>query len=267
MKNLKEIHCFGTSFTQGGGFEFDAKIKTEKLLKHYKEKPLTQSNYSWPGQLQKIIGNNINIINHAKNGYGNERMYRCAYNVITKSETLDDKLFIFEFSGLQRKEVWSNTYNTHLITNYRFEDDESVTIMGIADTYWYENQLAIENKLKPIIQPYLDETLNFEIEDSLVIMHMNFFIDYLIENDVNFKIVQQPYGYINYEKLLPYMIQFPSKKPADIIGFAMESNLTIIDETNGDIQDGHGGFRWAKIVANTVADNLRLNINKINSII
>jgi hypothetical protein len=267
MKNIKEIHCFGTSFTQGGGFEFDSDMKRDKLLKHYTETPLTQFNYSWPGQLKKIIDNNIDIINHAKNGYGNERMYRLAYDIISKSKTLDDKLFIFEFSGLQRKEIWSNTYNTHIIANYRFENDESVTIMGIADTYWYENQMVVENKLKPIIQPYLSETLNMEVEDSLVIMHINFFIDYLIENKVNFKIVQRPHGYKNYKKILPYIIPFPPKGDANIIGFAMNHNLTITDETAGDIQDGHGGFKWAKFVANRVADNLGLNPNKSNSFI
>lgn len=267
MENLKEIHCFGTSFTQGGGFEFDSDVKRDKLLKHYTETPLTQFNYSWPGQLNKIVGNSIKVFNHAKSGYGNERMYRLAYDIISKSKTLDDKLFIFEFSGLQRKEIWSNTYNTHIIINYRFEDDESISIMGIADTYWYDNQMVVEDKLKPIIQPYLEETLKFEVEDSLVIMHINFFIDYLIENGVKFKIVQQPHGYKNYQKLLPYMVQFPTKNPADILGFAMSHNLTIKDETSGDIEDGHGGFRWAKNVATKIANELNLDINKIKSVI
>ena len=267
MSDIKEIYCFGTSFTQGGGFEFDSKIKREKLLKHYTETPLTQFNYSWPGQLQKIIGDDIKIINLAKNGYGNERMYRLAYDVITKSKTLDDKLFIFEFSGLQRKELWSNTYNTHIITNYRFNNDETMTIMGITETYWKEPAMEIEDRLKPIVEPYLQETLNFEVEETLINMHMNFFIDYLFQNNINFRIIQQPYGYNDYEKLIPYLFKFPSKGDANIIGFAMEHNLTITDETGGDIQDGHGGFQWAKIVANIVAEELNLSNHKINSLI
>jgi antitoxin component YwqK of YwqJK toxin-antitoxin module len=36
---IKEIHCFGTSFTHGGGFEFHSNLKRENLLKYYKEAP------------------------------------------------------------------------------------------------------------------------------------------------------------------------------------------------------------------------------------
>ena len=89
----------------------------------------------------------------------------------------------------------------------------------------------------------------------------------MFENNINFKIIQHPYGYLNYQKIEPYIIPFPPKDDANIIGFAMEHKLTITDETGGDIQDGHGGFHWAKIVANRVADELGLSLNKINSII
>lgn len=266
-KKIKEIYCFGTSFTQGGGFEFDVDIKKEKLLKHYSEKPLTQFNYSWPGQLQKIVGNKIKITNLGKNGFGNERMYRLAYDIFKKSKNLDDKLFIFEFSGLQRKEFWSNTYNTHVITNYKFEEDESMTILGIADTYWYKQQQIVEDKLKPLIEPMLHETLKFEVEEELINMHMNFFIDYMLYNNINFKIVQHPYGYDTPINLIPYSFTFPPKNDANIIDFAMSHNMTITDETNGDIQDGHGGFRWAKIVANIIATELNMVYNTNKSFI
>jgi len=34
---IKEIHCFGTSFTHGGGFEFHSDLKRENLLKFKKQ--------------------------------------------------------------------------------------------------------------------------------------------------------------------------------------------------------------------------------------
>jgi hypothetical protein len=36
---IKEIHCFGTSHTEGGGFEFMHKIRNIELKKFYKEEP------------------------------------------------------------------------------------------------------------------------------------------------------------------------------------------------------------------------------------
>ena len=61
---IKEIHCFGTSHTAGGGFEFFNKENASKLKKTYTERPFTQFNYSYPGQLQKLIGNGVKIFNH-----------------------------------------------------------------------------------------------------------------------------------------------------------------------------------------------------------
>ena len=36
---IREIHCFGTSFTAGGGFEFESQFKQKKLLENYSEEP------------------------------------------------------------------------------------------------------------------------------------------------------------------------------------------------------------------------------------
>jgi hypothetical protein len=59
--------------------------------------------------LQKLIGKGVKIFNQGKSGYGNERMYRIAYDLITKNiQSLSEKLFIFEFSFLGRKEFYSN---------------------------------------------------------------------------------------------------------------------------------------------------------------
>ena len=116
---IKEIHCFGTSHTEGGGFEFFNQNIASKLKKIYTEQPFTQFNYSYPGQLQKLIGSGVKVFNHGKSGYGNERMYRIAYDLIMNNEdSLSEKLFIFEFSFLGRKEFYSNTLKDHFIVNY-----------------------------------------------------------------------------------------------------------------------------------------------------
>jgi hypothetical protein len=74
---LKNVYCFGTSYTEGGGFEFsdpnrirmggeDLLIeKDSKLVRLYDHLgiELTQFNFSWPGQLQSLVDLNNNIDN------------------------------------------------------------------------------------------------------------------------------------------------------------------------------------------------------------
>ena len=86
---IKYIHCFGTSYTAGGGYEFDGdspfrnqdseyiiNLKKETKQKYPNEEQ-TQYNFSWQIQLQKLVDSNkIKVLNHFKTGYGNERIYR-----------------------------------------------------------------------------------------------------------------------------------------------------------------------------------------------
>ena len=83
---IKEIHCFGTSHTEGGGFEFMHREKSTELKKFYTEEPFTKENYSYPGNLQKLVGKDIKVYNHAKSGYGNERMYRLVYEILNNKK-------------------------------------------------------------------------------------------------------------------------------------------------------------------------------------
>ena len=87
MKNIKEIHTFGTSFTAGGGYNWDLtedimsehpilRDRFDKLHSFYDEEPKTKFHYSWPGQLQALLSGKVKVFNHAKEGFGNETMYR-----------------------------------------------------------------------------------------------------------------------------------------------------------------------------------------------
>ena len=255
---IKEIHCFGTSYTAGGGFEFESKLKQKKLLENYSEEPLTQFNYSYPGQLQNIIGDDITVFNHGQSGFGNELIYRKAFDVIESSKTMDDKLFILEFSSLGRKEIWSNTYNKHLIVNYNFNDDLSIWVTGISELYYFTD-VYVENSLRGIVEPFLKETINFEVQERLVNQNTEFFIDYLIHNKINFLVIQEPLYEKSKAKTLPYSIDL-GNGIRNMINYSIIHKLTITDETRGRIVDGHGGFKWAKIIASKIAN--KFNINK-----
>ena len=93
------------------GFEFQSDSNNIELKKFYNEQPLTKENYSYPGQLQKLIGNDIKVYNHSKSGYGNERMYRLAYDVLNNKTTNKEKLLLLEFSHIGRKEYYSKSIN------------------------------------------------------------------------------------------------------------------------------------------------------------
>lgn len=254
---IKEIHCFGTSFTAGGGFEFESHFKQKKLLENYSEKPLTQLNYSYPGQLQNIVGDDIIVFNHGQSGFGNELMYRKAFDVIESSKTMDDKLFILEFSSLGRKEIWSNTYNRHLIVNYNFNDDLSIWVTGISELYFLTDS-SVENNLKGIVEPFLKETINLEVQEKLVNQNAEFFVDYLIHNKINFLVVQEPLYEKTKNKTLPYTIDF-GDGIKNMINYSVIHNLSITNETNGRIKDEHGGFKWAKIIATKIANKYNIN--------
>lgn len=262
---IKEIHCFGTSFTAGGGFEWEAPHKKLMLANYYSETPFTQFNYSWPGQLQNIIGNSIKVFNHAKNGFGNDRMYRKTFDVIESSEKLDDKLFIYEFSGLQRKEIYSNTFKKHLIVNYTFEEDGSNWVTGITDRYFITD-VGVENQLRPVVEPYFKETIDFFVEQKLIDQQAEYFVDYLIHNQINFLVIDSPRYQKTENKVRPYTIDFGNGL-TNVVDFSMRNELTITHETKGGIVDGHGGLKWAKHVAKKVAINFNLLKTNNSSII
>lgn len=262
---IKEIYCFGTSMTAGGGFEFDSNLKRDILLQIYNEEPFTQYNYSYPGQLQKIIGDEIKVYNYGKSGHGNERMYRKAFDVIENSDNMDDKLFILEFSLLGRKEVWSNTFNKHLIVNYQFNDDESLWVTAITDKYFISDK-KIEEELRNVIEPYMKETIKFEVQEKLLNRNVEFFVDYLLYNKINFLVVQEPKYEKTKNKIKPYTLNF-GDGITNMNQYAYEKNLTISKETKGKYVDPHGGLVWAKHVANKIANKYDLNKTNISQII
>jgi hypothetical protein len=259
---IKEIHCFGTSHTAGGGFEFFNKEKASKLKKVYTERPFTQFYYSYPGQLQKLIGNGVKVFNHGKSGYGNERMYRIAYDLIkNKNESLSEKLFIFEFSFLGRKEFYSNTLKDHFIVNYEILED-GANINGISQTYFINHKETYE-LLKNKVVPFIKETMQGENQIKTLAMNNRFFVDFLLQSNVNFLFATPPYGFKDgfkeeYEQLKKHYIEY-SDTESTLYGYYYKNGWTIENETNGFIDDNHAGLYGN----NETAKRILENINKL----
>jgi hypothetical protein len=253
---IKEIHCFGTSHTEGGGFEFFNQTRASKLKKIYTEKPFTQFNYSYPGQLQKLIGSGVKIFNHGKSGYGNERMYRMAYDLIMDNiESLSEKLFIFEFSFLGRKEFYSNTLKDHFIVNYTILED-GANVNGISQTYFINHNETYE-LLKNKVVPFVKETMQGENQIKTLRMNNKFFIDFLLQQKVNFLLATPPYGKETdfKEDLKNKCIKYTDTENT-LYGYYFRNEWTITKETNGFINDSHAGLYGNKETAKRILENI-----------
>ena len=92
---IEKIYVFGTSFAEGGGFEFNIN-KTISYSYNGLGEEYTKENFSFPGQLRKLLPN-IEIVNLSKSGYGNERMYRLASDIVFSDNfDVDNSLLIFD---------------------------------------------------------------------------------------------------------------------------------------------------------------------------
>lgn len=284
-EKIWEIHTFGTSFTKGGGFEFWKNPELRELYKDYPT-PQFQFNYSWPGQLQEMIQNDsykTKVFNHAKSGYGHELAIREAHRILSNNfeeqsrYKLDHeyKIFIFEFGALGRKEHHINNLG-YVISNYHFKtkdtefthvvrknDEEVETIThGNAQTY-FEDDVDTLNKIKeiePVISNFNGETLNFEAEQRRMSIEILNFIGFLEKQNINYFIVSEPF--LTYE--LSYLREIYRDKSVilkregdaenhmDMYGFLAANKLRIRDETNGIINDGHGGHEGNMEIANII---------------
>ena len=183
---MKEIYCFGTSQTAGGGYEFDSKSKWNwpedyPYVKYEGEK--TQNNFSYPGRLQSI-SNQYKVINMAKSGHGNDRSIRKAFDVIKSktNEELKNVCFIFEYAYIGRKEVFLNNLNKYAVCNYGFNPLKmgEVEVMGIAIDYFFDdkNTQKLINKNRDSIQDYLSKTLNFDNESEKLEREFSMFLSF-----------------------------------------------------------------------------------------
>jgi hypothetical protein len=278
---MKKIITFGTSCTAGGGFEFQCNYPTrdmggvmtsrkrgELLRSIYSEKPYTQNNYSYPGQLQKLLNEkniNIEVLNISKQGYGNERIYRKFYDLIISEIDINNCLFIFEFSDLSRKEFYHNPSKNHIIMNY-LSDDDVLDYVTLAKSYFYDKRAdrKLYNEHLEIFQKYRDEFIEVDNESKEFTRNLLLFLEYLSFNKINFLISAMP-ELIHpdyYEEIMKYethCMEFGldgGKKYKSFHRFQDLEQLTIMRETAHAFLDNHGGLFSNKIIAKNVFNEL-----------
>jgi hypothetical protein len=264
MSKIKYINCFGTSFTAGGGFEFegDSEFRTNILNDLYSkyEIDLTQFRFSYPGQLQKLIENNIRITNYGKNGYGNDRIYRQVYEIVNSPDfNKEEHIFLIELAGMGRREYWFNPINDYIISNYWFdwENGDFKNRVDLANSYCYDTKETKNflEKYEPMFVEFFKNTLKLENEEQFVLQNIEFFSSYLKQKQLN-------YFYTNPDPDSKDTTNFTFgdgvyfKQSTDFIKFSGNNNLSIRKETTGIHQDDHNGYISNKITALTIYNKL-----------
>jgi len=282
MDKIKNIHTFGTSFTAGGGYEFDSSKKREVLYNLYKhlDEELTRYNFSWPGQLNKLLkSHKIQVHNHAESGYGNQRLYRYTYDTInSKNFNKDETLFIFEFSGVGRQEIFLNSLNDYIIFNFKDDDHLNEEWGNAAHRYFYDDVETINEVQKSLklIRQYHEMVYDYDERYKEIERTNTFFLRYLESLGINYLISQHPYVPITKErndidfKLLDnHSVYFnegtvltlsqAQKTPLNTSGmntYFQNADFTITRETFGRIKDGHASLLGNKNIAINMFNNL-----------
>lgn len=276
---MKKIYTFGTSYTAGGGFEWNSNdtirnALLEECYSHYGI-PKTQFDFSWPGFLKRLFldrNNSVEVINYAKGGYGNERLYRKVYEVINdKNFDRENSLLILEFSSIMRKEFYYNKLRDYIICNYNFgfnvgTNEDYFGGVHLAHTYAYQSK-ETEDLLaqdQPLFFEFMSKTHNLLEVEKLIERNILFFISYLLQKKINFKIISWPA--IKYDslegtghKLEDYIIRLKYKDiDTDLIEFFIPScDLTIRIETNDKYPDFHAGVKGNEIIASIVFNGIK----------
>lgn len=303
---IKKIYFFGTSHTAGGGFEFDSTLKHnlgeensknidlnrgEYIKKIYKElfpeEKQTQENYSYVGQFRNLLKEksiDIEVINISKQGYGNDRIFRKFFKIVNdKNFNKNNTLFVFEFSDIERKEVWYNELNSHIILNYsitkRNMNNKVIKVfekpdknnLSIAKTYWYENKedlIKIKNDFN-FFKELLLKTTNGNIEVDLFKNKLVSFLSFIKLNNINFLVTELP-NLIESDKFISFVnkhrIQFGDYK--NLIEFIFKNKLLILSETEEKYTDLHASLTANKIISkfiyNECVDRKYIQHKKIN---
>ena len=260
MSKIKYINCFGTSYTAGGGFEFDGDKNPLNNLYSGLETPLTQFNFSYPGQLKKVLDENVKVTNYAKNGYGNDRTFRKIYELVNdKNFNKDEHIFIIEYAGLGRREFWFNPINDYIVSNYWFNFDtlKLKDMVYLANSYGYETR-KMSNDLKkyePLFLEFFKQTLNLKNEIKLNEQNIEFFSSYLNQHKLNYFYTTDIFDSNSGKNFIFGDVEY-FKQSNDFLRFSEYNNLSIKSETFGIDKDLHNGYISNKIVGLTIYNKL-----------
>lgn len=284
MTKIKYIHCFGTSHTAGGGFEFESTHSNRSSItkKYYSnvDTPNTQFNFSYPGQLQKFVGDDTKVFNHGKQGFGNDRIYRITYDIINKGDfKSEENVFLFEFTGIGRTEFYLNGIKDFITINYqhKIDSDGNITdgtadLIGLSNSYFYETEEFFQYVKKDNLfyEKLVNYFIDYETESKKNFRESEFFISYLERCKIIFYYTAPPIvwpEFLDETKNIVFGDELYFKKSNNILEFSSKNNLTIQSETSNLYPDDHFSFKCNKLIAHIIYNRLIsdgvINGNKI----
>ena len=274
-----EIRTFGTSYTQGGGFEYWLKPHVKKLYNGLS--PMvdnTSFEFSWPGQLDKIV--DCKVVDYAKCGHGNERLYRKVYEQVSdESFNKDEVLFLFEISSIGRKAIYSAEFKKWGIYNYQCDSntgrlDLNEGTDGFAfdwnkeqwDDEKYRREMDWINRNKLIINQFHQLTIDEQNISNLLFQNLTMFLSFCDKMELNYYLVSDESWMLHNNPLLR---EWQNKFLFDDLWLKWNiqhgNGIDITEETGGVYEDGHNGFGGNIMIANTIAEYL-LKRNEIDKI-
>jgi hypothetical protein len=99
-----KIHCFGDSWVHGIGTEWEPGRGKISMDERYEDdwEPI-RNKYSWPGQLEELFENKVQVKNYGTAGNSNEDIYKSIINCIWDGSLRKGDLAIVSFSSIIRQ--------------------------------------------------------------------------------------------------------------------------------------------------------------------
>tara|TARA_Y100000992_G_scaffold274086_1_gene216711 strand:- start:1736 stop:2632 length:897 start_codon:yes stop_codon:yes gene_type:complete len=257
--SYKYIRTFGTSYTEGGGFHYWVN-KRIKIL-YNKLRPMVDNSmfeFSWPSFLQKKV--TPKVINHARSGHGNDRIFREVYKVVESDEfNPSENLFLFELSALGRDEFYSKEIGEWGVLNYKMDwNNHSPTREGFGMGFNYFNQIHLGSdwidKHLPMFETLVMETIDADVHLQTMIRKLKMFFCYCDAANLNWYIVADETMFVARPELRKWIHRFLGDK--DYKGIFESAGETITDETGGHFADGHFGMHANQTIGLYVAKRL-----------
>ena len=292
---MKKIYTFGTSFTEGGGFEFDLKDNVADFYREIAKKeklPLKKFWFSWPGQLQRKLGNSPKVVNLAKSGAGNDTMVRLVFDLVTDPDfDKSNSTLIIECAHSGRAEFFSNKINDHIIVNYHYRRVDELdkkdnfethfippkniksipTTHGMVFDYNANSEEDIKKNQEvvpqiPIMHSFFENFHSYDNWGNETDRHLQFLFDFLNYREIKYYIVE-PHIFKKWnlnewykKEVLPNQIEFEYDGENwgryGFVNFFAENAWSITRETDGKVNDGHMSLYGAKVVSDCIYKRL-----------
>jgi hypothetical protein len=115
-------------------------------------------------------------------------------------------------------------------------------INGISQTYFI-NHNETYNLLKNKVAPFMKETIQAENQLKTLRINNKFFVDFLLQQNVNFLFATPPYGEkTDFKQDLENKYITYTNTENTLYGYYFNNGWTITEESDGFINDSHSGL-------------------------